>query len=97
MCPRWACWHPRLVFSAYIASKSALDAFSRCVRAEVLDKNVQFTTINMPLVRTPMINPVSFYEHVPALTPDEAGRHDCRGDYRQNPNGLPHGSAYSRR
>jgi NAD(P)-dependent dehydrogenase (short-subunit alcohol dehydrogenase family) len=59
-------------FSAYIASKSALDAFSRCVRAEVLDKNVQFTTINMPLVRTPMINPVSFYEHVPALTPDEA-------------------------
>lgn len=59
-------------FSAYIASKSALDAFSRCVRAEVLDKNVQFTTINMPLVKTPMINPVSFYEHVPKLTPDEA-------------------------
>jgi len=59
-------------FSAYIASKSALDAFSRCVRAEVLDKNVQFTTINMPLVRTPMINPVSFYEHVPTLTPEEA-------------------------
>jgi NAD(P)-dependent dehydrogenase (short-subunit alcohol dehydrogenase family) len=60
-------------FSAYVASKSALDAFSRCVRAELLDKNVTFTTINMPLVRTPMINPVSFYEHVPAMTPDEAG------------------------
>ncbi len=59
-------------FSAYIASKSALDAFSRCVRAEVLDKNVQFTTINMPLVRTPMINSVSFYEHVPTLNSEEA-------------------------
>ena len=59
-------------FSAYVASKSALDAFTRCARPEFLDKNVTFTTINMPLVRTPMISPTSFYEHVPALTPDDA-------------------------
>ena len=26
----------------------------------------------MPLVRTPMIAPTKFYEHVPTLTPDEA-------------------------
>lgn len=64
-------------FSGYVASKSALDAFSRCVAAEFLDKNVKFTTINMPLVRTPMIGPTRLYEHVPALTPDEAADMLC--------------------
>jgi NAD(P)-dependent dehydrogenase (short-subunit alcohol dehydrogenase family) len=59
-------------FSAYVASKSALDAFSRCVRAELFDKNIRFTTINMPLVRTPMIAPTGIYDHVPALTPEQA-------------------------
>lgn len=59
-------------FSAYVASKGALDAFSRCASAEYADKNVVFTTINMPLVRTPMIAPTKLYQNVPTLTPDEA-------------------------
>ena len=59
-------------FSGYIASKAALDAFSRCVQPEFLDKDIKFTTINMPLVRTPMIDPTRMYEHVPALTEEEA-------------------------
>jgi short-subunit dehydrogenase len=59
-------------FSGYIASKAALDAFSRCVQPEFLDKDIKFTTINMPLVRTPMIDPTRLYESVPALTEDEA-------------------------
>ena len=59
-------------FSGYIASKAALDAFSRCVQPEFLDKDVKFTTINMPLVRTPMIDPTRLYESVPALTEEEA-------------------------
>jgi NAD(P)-dependent dehydrogenase (short-subunit alcohol dehydrogenase family) len=42
-------------FSAYVSSKAALDAFSRCAAAEFSDAGVHFTTINMPLVRTPMI------------------------------------------
>src|SRR5919106_1741380 len=42
-------------FSAYGASKSALDAFSRCIASEVVDDGVHITTIYMPLVRTPMI------------------------------------------
>lgn len=58
-------------FSAYVASKAALDAFTRCAAAEYLGK-VHFTTINMPLVRTPMIGPTSVYNNVPTLTPDEA-------------------------
>lgn len=59
-------------FSAYVASKSALDSFSRCAAAEFSDSNVSFTTINMPLVRTPMIGPTKIYDSVPTLTPDEA-------------------------
>jgi NAD(P)-dependent dehydrogenase (short-subunit alcohol dehydrogenase family) len=59
-------------FSAYVASKSALDAFSACAASEFLDKGVSFTTINMPLVRTPMIAPTRIYESVPTLSPEEA-------------------------
>jgi len=59
-------------FSAYVASKSALDSWSACAASELLDKNVRFTTINMPLVRTPMIAPTRIYENLPTLAPDEA-------------------------
>jgi NAD(P)-dependent dehydrogenase (short-subunit alcohol dehydrogenase family) len=61
-------------FSAYVASKSALDAFSRCVAPEVVGDNVRFTTIYMPLVRTPMIAPTSMYDAFPTLSPEEAGQ-----------------------
>jgi len=59
-------------FSAYVASKAALDAFSRCACSEFSDTGVRFTTINMPLVRTPMIAPTKIYENVPTITPEEA-------------------------
>jgi NAD(P)-dependent dehydrogenase (short-subunit alcohol dehydrogenase family) len=59
-------------FSAYVASKSALDSFSACAASEFIDKGIQFTTINMPLVRTPMIAPTKIYESVPTLSPEEA-------------------------
>jgi len=59
-------------FSAYVASKSALDSFSACAASEFVDKGVNFTTINMPLVRTPMIAPTKMYENVPTLSPEEA-------------------------
>ena len=59
-------------FSAYVASKAALDAFSRCASAEYSDTGISFTTINMPLVRTPMIAPTKMYDNVPTISPDEA-------------------------
>ena len=59
-------------FSAYVASKAALDAFSRCAQGELSGKGISFTTINMPLVRTPMIAPTKMYESVPTLSPEEA-------------------------
>jgi len=59
-------------FSAYVASKAALDAWSDCAASEFIDNNVHFTTINMPLVKTPMIAPTKLYNHVPTLTPEQA-------------------------
>jgi NAD(P)-dependent dehydrogenase (short-subunit alcohol dehydrogenase family) len=64
-------------FSAYVASKSALDAFSRCVAPEVVGDGVRFTTVYMPLVRTPMIAPTDIYKAFPTLTPDEAAQMLC--------------------
>jgi short-subunit dehydrogenase len=59
-------------FSAYLASKAALDAFSRSVAVEVIDDGVHFTTVYMPLVRTPMTAPTQVYDRFPMLSPDEA-------------------------
>lgn len=59
-------------FSAYVASKAALDAWTRCASSEYADQGVTFTTINMPLVRTPMIAPTKIYNNVPTLAPEEA-------------------------
>jgi NAD(P)-dependent dehydrogenase (short-subunit alcohol dehydrogenase family) len=59
-------------FSAYVASKSALDAFSRCIASEVIEDHVHVTTIYMPLVRTPMIAPTGMYDAFPTASPDEA-------------------------
>lgn len=59
-------------FSAYVASKAALDAWTRCAASEYADQGITFTTINMPLVRTPMIAPTKIYNNVPTLSPEEA-------------------------
>ncbi len=59
-------------FSAYVASKAALDAFSGCAASEFVDNHINFTTINMPLVRTPMIAPTKMYNSVPTLSPEQA-------------------------
>jgi short-subunit dehydrogenase len=59
-------------FSAYVASKAALDAFSKSMAAEVIGDGVHVTTIYMPLVRTPMIAPTRLYDRFPTLTPEQA-------------------------
>jgi NAD(P)-dependent dehydrogenase (short-subunit alcohol dehydrogenase family)/thioester reductase-like protein len=64
-------------FSAYVASKAALDAFTRVVSSEVVGDGVTFTTIHMPLVRTPMIAPTKMYDAFPAITPEEAAGMIC--------------------
>ena len=59
-------------FSGYVASKGALEAWTRCAASEFADCGVTFTIINMPLVRTPMIAPTKIYDQMPVATPEEA-------------------------
>ena len=59
-------------FSAYVASKAALDAWTSCAASEFADQGVTFTTVNMPLVRTPMTAPTKIYDNMPLLSTDEA-------------------------
>jgi NAD(P)-dependent dehydrogenase (short-subunit alcohol dehydrogenase family) len=64
-------------FSAYVASKAALDAWTRVVGSESIGDNVHFTTIHMPLVRTPMIAPTKMYDSFPTISPEEAAELIC--------------------
>ncbi len=59
-------------FGAYVASKSALAALSRCIGPELVDDGIDITNIHMPLVRTPMIAPTGIYESFPTIDTDEA-------------------------
>jgi len=59
-------------FSAYVASKAALDAWTACASSEYADQGITFTTVNMPLVRTPMTAPTKIYDSMPLLSTDEA-------------------------
>ena len=59
-------------FSGYIAAKSALENFSYAADAELDKHNIKFTNINMPLVATPMINPVKIYKDIPTISSIDA-------------------------
>ncbi|WP_067440961.1 SDR family NAD(P)-dependent oxidoreductase [Nocardioides jensenii] len=60
------------LFSAYIASKSALDAFGRIMAREMRDQGVTVTNVRLPLVRTDMIAPTDEFATAPALSVDQA-------------------------
>ncbi|MFC4372774.1 SDR family oxidoreductase [Nocardia halotolerans] len=59
-------------FAAYAASKSALDNFSDIAAVENQSAGVSFTSIRMPLVRTPMIAPTELYRALPLPDPERA-------------------------
>ncbi len=59
-------------FSAYVASKAALDSWSNVVASEVVGNGITFTNIHMPLVRTPMIAPTKIYDKFPTISPAQA-------------------------
>ena len=59
-------------FSAYVASKAALDSWSNVVSSELVGDGIGFTTIHMPLVRTPMIAPTKIYRNFPTISPAQA-------------------------
>lgn len=59
-------------FSAYVASKAALDYFAKIVATETHGAGITFTTVHMPLVRTPMIRPTKIYDAFPTKSPEQA-------------------------
>ena len=59
-------------FSAYVASKAALDSWSNVVASELVGEGITFTGIHMPLVRTPMIAPTKLYDKFPTISPAQA-------------------------
>ena len=65
-------------FAAYLASKTALDVWSRIVGRELYGDGVTFTNVRMPLVRTPMIGPTEAYANARALTPERAAERIVR-------------------
>ncbi len=64
-------------FSAYVASKAALDAFSRVAASELLGDGVRITTVYMPLVRTEMIAPTTIYKAFPTISAGQAAELIC--------------------
>jgi len=66
-------------YSAYLPTKAALDAFAEVVSTETLSDHVTFTTIHMPLVRTPMIAPSKRLNPIPAISAEHAAAMVVRG------------------
>lgn len=56
-------------WAAYQASKSAFDTWFRSAATELNGKEISTTTIYLPLVRTPMIEPTVAYHNMPAMSP----------------------------
>jgi NAD(P)-dependent dehydrogenase (short-subunit alcohol dehydrogenase family) len=66
-------------YSAYIPSKAALDAFAEVVGTETLSDHITFTSIHMPLVKTPMIAPSRRLNPMPPITAEHAAAMVVRG------------------
>jgi short-subunit dehydrogenase len=60
-------------FAAYVASKSALEGFSRCLAIEMVGRGVAVSLISYPLVRTAMTAPTAIYRYVPMMDVETAG------------------------
>ncbi len=66
-------------YSAYIPSKAALDAFADVVGTETLSDHITFTSIHMPLVKTPMIAPSRRLNPMPPISAEHAAAMVVRG------------------
>ena len=59
-------------FSAYIASKTALDSWSRIAGREAYADGVTFTNMRFALVRTAMVVPTDAYDNRASMTAEQA-------------------------
>lgn len=63
---------PIPLFSAYLASKSALESFSRSLKMELGDQGINVSIVYFPMVRTPMSSKTKIYKHMRMLDTDTA-------------------------
>ncbi|MBB6455350.1 short-subunit dehydrogenase [Salirhabdus euzebyi] len=70
-------------FASYQASKSAFDVWLRSVSSELRAEGISTTTIYLPLVRTPMIQPTTSYRNMPAMLPSHVAKIICKSMYTQ--------------
>jgi len=61
-------------FAPYVAAKAASDHFARTLRLELGPQGIDVTTIQVPLVRTPMMAPTRVYEAFPAQGVERAAQ-----------------------
>ena len=58
---------PIPLFSAYLASKSALESFTRSLQAEMGHQGITTTVVYFPMVRTPMSSRTAIYKYMPMM------------------------------
>ncbi|MCC4309844.1 SDR family NAD(P)-dependent oxidoreductase [Alcanivorax marinus] len=63
---------PIPLFSAYLASKAALESYSRSLNAELGHKGIRATMVYFPMVRTPMSSRTSIYKHMRMMKVEDA-------------------------
>lgn len=63
---------PIPLFSAYLASKSALESFSRSLAAELGDRGLAVTVVYFPMVRTGMSGKTAIYKHMRMMDAERA-------------------------
>lgn len=63
---------PIPLFSAYLASKSALESFTRSLQAEMGHKGISTTIVYFPMVRTPMSSRTAIYKYMPMMHVNKA-------------------------
>ncbi|ERS01279.1 short-chain dehydrogenase [Acinetobacter sp. COS3] len=63
---------PIPLFSAYLASKSALESFSRSLKMELGDQGINVSIVYFPMVRTPMSSKTKIYKHMRMLDTETA-------------------------
>ena len=81
-------------FSAYLASKAAIEEFGLVSGRELVGEGITFTSVRMPLVRTAMTSATAAYHGVPAISPERAARLVVRALIsRREVVGRPEGTA----
>lgn len=65
---------PVPLFSAYVASKSALESFARSINAELAHRDITTTIVHFPMVRTEMSEATDAYNALRMMSPESAAK-----------------------